>query len=88
MKVVLRPYGFNSPTRTGQHRQQVFLVGKDGQGEMHRPDLAHGSYPWKGVKETITAPANAVRMALFFGLQPCKGKVEYDGITIKTADAP
>jgi hypothetical protein len=73
---------------TGQHRQQVFLVGKDGQGEMHRPDLAHGSYPWKGVKETITAPANAVRMALFFGLQPCKGKVEYDGITIKTADAP
>jgi hypothetical protein len=70
---------------TGQHRQRAFLVGRDDQGEVQRPDLTKGSYGWTEVKRTITAPAGAVRMALFFGLLPCQGKVNFDDIRITTA---
>jgi hypothetical protein len=70
---------------TGQHRQRVFLVGHDDQGEVQRPDLTKGSYGWTDVKRTIIAPAGAVRMALFFGLLPCRGKVNFDNIHITTA---
>jgi hypothetical protein len=70
---------------TGQHRQRVFLVGRDDQGQLQRPDLTQGSYGWTQVQRTITAPAGAVRMALFFGLLPCRGKVNFDEIHITTA---
>ena len=36
--------------------------------------------------ETITAPDGAVRMALFMGLTPCKGQVNFDDINITTAN--
>jgi hypothetical protein len=71
---------------TGQHRRRVFLVGKDDRGKMHRPELTQGTYPWREVKDTITARQGEVRMALFFGLLPCKGKVNFDDINITTAD--
>ena len=55
---------------------------------MQRPELTKGSYEWTDVKRTITAPAGAVRMALFFGLLPCKGEVNFDDIHITTASEP
>jgi len=70
---------------TGQKRRRAFLVGKDDQGAMHRPELATGNYDWTEVKETVTAPQDAVRMALFLGLTPCKGQVNFDDINITTA---
>jgi hypothetical protein len=70
---------------TGQRRQRVFLVGKDDQGKLQRPELTQGSYGWAEVKRAITAPEGAVRMALFFGLTPCKGTVNFDDIHITTA---
>ncbi len=70
---------------TGQHQRRVFLVGKDDESRTHRPELTAGDYDWTEVKETITTPEGAVRMALFFGLLPCKGKVNFDDIHITTA---
>lgn len=70
---------------TGQQRRRFFLVGRDDQGKTHRPDLTRGSYGWTEVKDRITAPEGAVRMALFFGLRPCKGRVSFDAIEIATA---
>jgi hypothetical protein len=70
---------------TGQNRSRAFLVGKDDQGKVRRDELAKGDYDWTEVKDTITAPEDAVRMALFFGLLPCKGKVDFDDIEIHTA---
>ena len=52
---------------------------------MHHEELNKGSYDWKEIKETITAPKDAIRMALFFGLLPCKGQLHFDDINIKTA---
>ena len=59
---------------TGQHRQRVFLVGKDDQGKVRRPELTNGSYDWKKITSTITAPEGAVRMALFLGMRPARGR--------------
>jgi hypothetical protein len=70
---------------TGQHRQRVFLIGKDDQGRLLRPELTQGSYGWTEVSQEITAPEDAVRMALFFGLTPCKGRACFDDIQITTA---
>ena len=52
---------------------------------IHHGELNKGSYGWKEIKETITAPKDAIRMALFFGLLPCKGQLSFDDINIKTA---
>jgi hypothetical protein len=70
---------------TGQRQRRAFLVGKDDEGRTRRPELTAGDYDWTEVKETITAQQGAVRMALFFGLRPCKGKVDFDDIHITTA---
>ena len=40
---------------TGQNRKHIFLVGKDDQGTMHRPELTKGDFGWKTIEETITA---------------------------------
>jgi hypothetical protein len=71
---------------TGQNHRRAFLVGKDDEGKMHNADFTQGKYDWKEVKETFTAPEGAIRMALFFGLRPCKGEVDFDDINIRTAD--
>jgi len=88
----LRRAGKGSPSvwmqfsnETGQHRQRAFIVGNDDQGTVHHPELLNGSYEWKEITETIAAPEGAVRMALFLGMRPCKGKVNYDDININTA---
>ena len=73
---------------TGQKRQRAFVVGRDEQGTMHHEEFTKGNYDWKEVKETITAPEGAIRMALFFGVLPCKGQLNFDDINIKTASAP
>ena len=71
---------------TGQNRKRIFLVGKDDQATMHRPELTKGDFGWKTIEETITAPEGSIRMALFFGLTPCKGNVCFDDVRIHTAD--
>jgi hypothetical protein len=73
---------------TGQQRRRVFLLGRDEQGVMHRPELTAGSYPWTNVKQIVIAPETAVRMALFLGMQPSKGELGLDDINLKTADGP
>ncbi len=70
---------------TGQNRTRSFLAGKDDAGKMHREELTKGDYDWTDVTETITAPEGAARMSLFFGIGPCKGKVDFDDIEIHTA---
>lgn len=72
---------------TGQKRQRAFVIGKDDGGVVHHPELTKGDYDWTEVKETITAPEGAVRMALFLGLLPCRGQVGFDEINLRTADA-
>jgi hypothetical protein len=48
-------------------------------------ELTQGSFGWTEVRQSITAPQGAVRMALFVGLLPCKGQVNFDDIDICTA---
>jgi hypothetical protein len=69
---------------TGQNRQRVFLVGKDDAGKMQHEELTKGNFDWTDVKQTVTAPKGAIRMALFMGVLPCKGTVCFDDIDIKT----
>ena len=71
---------------TGQQMTRAFIIGRDARGVLHRPELTKGSYPWTEVSETVTAPETAVRMALFLGIQPCKGELGFDDINLKTAD--
>ena len=73
---------------TGRQMTRTYLVGLDAAGKVARPELTKGTFDWKEVKETITAPDSAVRMALFLGTLPCKGEVGFDDINIKTADGP
>lgn len=73
---------------TGQNRQRVFLVGKDGAGQTQRPQLTQGRYDWTDVEQTIAAPEGAVRMALFVGLTPCHGQANFDDINVTTASEP
>jgi hypothetical protein len=73
---------------TGQNRKRVFLVGKGDDGAVVRERLTKGSYDWTEVKDTITAPEGAIRMALFLGVLPCKGVVCFDDTDIKTATVP
>jgi hypothetical protein len=65
-----------------------FLVGRDAHGKVRRPELAQGSYRWTEIKEAIIAPEIAVRMALFLGMQPCRGEIGFDDIHIKTDNGP
>jgi hypothetical protein len=69
---------------TGQNPQRAWLVGRDAQGQAHHPELLKGSFDWTSVAEPITAPQGAIRMALFFGLTPCKGELNFDDITLAT----
>jgi len=76
---------------TGQQVKRAYLVGRgeaqlDDAKMLHRRELTTGSFDWTEVKETITAPDTAVRMALFLGMLPCKGEVGFDDINIRTAD--
>ena len=64
------------------HRRQ----GAD--GEINHPELTKGTFDWTDVKEVVTAPESAVRMAVVLGILPCKGEVGFDDIEIKTADGP
>ena len=49
-------------------------------------ESCQGTYDWTDFSETLGAPEGAVRMALFFGLLPCKGEIDFDDINLKTAD--
>jgi hypothetical protein len=73
---------------TGQHCQRVFLLGRDETGRTLHPELLAGGYDWKEIRQTVNAPDGAVRMALFLGILPCKGRLGFDDIDIKTETAP
>ncbi|NQT16437.1 MAG: hypothetical protein HQ582_27005, partial [Planctomycetes bacterium] len=88
----LRQAGKGSPAvwleftnETGQNRQRAFLLGRDDAGTMHNAELTGGSFDWRELKQEIVAPEGAIRMALFFGVLPCKGELNFDDINIKTA---
>jgi hypothetical protein len=72
---------------TGRNRQRAHLVGKDERGAMHHAEFTKGDYDWKDLHEVIVAPEGAVRMALFFGVRPCTGEVNFYDVNIGTADA-
>lgn len=72
----------------GQQRTRTWLVGRGENGVEHRPAQIKGSYEWVEVKETLTAPESAVRMALFLGIRPSTGELHFDDINIKTQDGP
>jgi hypothetical protein len=69
---------------TGQKKTRTFCLGRDDQGKDVRADLMQGSHDWTEIRETITAPKEAGRMALFLGMRPGKGRVNFDSINIKT----
>jgi hypothetical protein len=73
---------------TGRQRTRAYIVGRSAQGTLHHPELTRGTYPWTEVREVVTAPESAVRMAVALGMLPCKGEVGFDDIDIKTADGP
>lgn len=72
---------------TMQNCSRFFLLGRDDKGRQQRPELSKGRYDWTEVSETVASPVNAVRMALFMGLRPCKGEMDFDDINIKTESA-
>ncbi len=69
---------------TGQKKSRVFLIGRDDAGALQNGPLVKGSYAWTEIKQAITAPREAGRMALFLGLRPAVGKVHFDDINLKT----
>ena len=69
---------------TGQNKNRTYLVGNDDESKDVQPELARGSFDWKEVKQTLTAPKTAGHMALFLGMKPGIGKVHFDDINIKT----
>ena len=78
----------SSPTPRAGRRTRAYLVGRGADGTLHHPELTRGTFPWTEVKEVVTAPESAVRMALALGILPCKGEVGFDDINVKTADGP
>jgi len=89
------PEGGNTPAawleftnETGQQKTRVFLLGQDDEGTLQHEELTRGSFDWTELTQVIVAPPSAVRMALFFGIRPCKGKLDFDDINIKTASEP
>jgi len=68
-------------SETGQHHQRAYLLDRE-----HHAELSRGTYDWTDFSETVTAPEGAIRMALFFGLLPCTGEIDFDDINLKTAD--
>jgi hypothetical protein len=72
----------------GQHRTRSWIIGRDETVAVARPEFTKGSTAWTQVKETITAPDTAVRMALFLGIRPSTGEIDFDDIDIKTDDGP
>jgi hypothetical protein len=70
---------------TGQNRKRAFIVGKDDEGKWQGEKYTKGDYDWTEIKQTVVAPEGAVRMALFLGIKPCKGQVNFDDINIITA---
>jgi hypothetical protein len=72
-------------TATGQKKSRAYLVGKDEQGVFHRSNLTDQSYDWTNIAETVVAPEGARRMALFFGVLPCKATLNFDDIDLRTA---
>jgi hypothetical protein len=72
----------------GQQRTRSWIIGLDEAGKTQRPELTKGSTDWTEVKQTITAPDTAVRMALFLGIRPSTGELNFDDINIKTDDGP
>jgi hypothetical protein len=72
----------------GQQRTRSWILGLDESGKTVRPELTKGSNEWTEVKETITAPDTAVRMAMFLGIRPSTGELDFDDINIKTEDGP
>ena len=71
---------------TGRQMTREYIVGKGTDGEIKHPGLTKGTFDWTSVKEVVTAPESAVRMAVALGILPCKGEVGFDDIEIKTAD--
>src|SRR5208283_629738 len=69
---------------TGQNRRRAFVVGNEPGQKLVRPELTTGTYDWTDVKQHITAPQGAIRMALFMGVLPCKGEVDFDDINLTT----
>jgi hypothetical protein len=69
---------------TGQQKTRVFLVGRDDAGKVVRPEMLKGSFDWITVTQAVTAPPEAGRMALFLGLRPARGRVNFDDINLKT----
>jgi hypothetical protein len=70
--------------QTGQNRQRVFMLGRGDDGRMARAAFTKGSFDWKTIEDTITAPKGAIRMSLFMGVLPTKGEIAFDDIEIKT----
>jgi hypothetical protein len=64
----------------GQRKRRGYLVGGNGGGPAARPEFNRGSHAWGEVKGTVTAPADARRMALFMGGRGCTGRVSFDEI--------
>ena len=73
---------------TGRQMTRAYIVGRGADGRLNHPELAKGTFPWTEVKEVVTAPESAVRMAVALGILPCKGRVGFDDINIKTANGP
>ncbi len=73
---------------TGRQRTRAYIVGQGADGTLHHPELTKGTFPWTTVREVVTAPESAVRMAVALGILRCKGEVGFDDINIKTADGP
>ena len=73
-------------TRTKVARSHI--LGLDDQGKEHQGDLARGSFDYKRVEGSVTAPEWAKRFRLFMGMKSATGILQFDNIdTIRTRDA-
>ncbi len=69
---------------TGQHTEDIVLLGKQAEAVL-ADGKTEGSFDWQKYVVEVTAPANAKRFSIFFGLRPAKGSVRFGAIYIKTA---
>jgi len=69
---------------TNQHVTRQFVLGKNDAGEFIGQGPTKGTFSWRRVEATLTAPERAERFAVFFGIRPSKGVARFADIDLQT----
>ena len=70
--------------QTGQHVSRQFLVGSEDGQKALGAQWVSGTYAYKKLSDTVTAPKGARWFKLGFGLKNCSGWAAFDEMDIQT----